>query len=177
MSLANILNSDCKTCSVNEGLLSENSKKEEVEKKKLERKIKFLKNIKKGLKVDVAEEKKEGGEVTKRIVKEKKKWISSFKLSKIEAPQVLTSGRKRFSVKIYFVDDKNKKKTKSIRFGDKNQKDYIDDGDLLKKKSVVSRLHNVNDPFNKSFWRLNLLNNKETLLESYTDVIKQLNLY
>lgn len=176
MSLINILNNDCKTC-----LENDNAKvvktviDEEAEKKRLERKVKFLKNIKKSLKSNLFAENKEGE--SKKIVKEKKKWNPNYKLLKIETPQTLNSGRKRFCVKIYFNDDKNKKKTKTIRFGDKSQRDFIDDGDLLKKKSVVSRLHNVNDPFNKSFWRLNLLNNKDTLLESYTDVIKQLNLY
>jgi hypothetical protein len=141
--------------------------------KKLEKKLAFLKNIKKGIKKD-----KLAPADPQSKKRDKKKWNSCFKLVKIEAPhQITLAGRKRFSVKIYYLDESSKKKSKTVRFGDKNVQEYIDNKDLLKKKSVVSRLQNINDPFNKSFWRLNLLNNKESLLDSYTDMIKQLGLY
>jgi len=156
---------------------------EDAEKKKLEKKINFLKNIKKGIKKEKLKEKTavpasetiENDSLKKR---DRKKWLGSYKMLKIESPhQITLAGRKRYSVKIYYLDNEGKKKSKTIRFGDKNQQEFIDNHDLLKKKSVVSRLQNVNDPFNKSFWRLNLLNNKDNLLDSYTDMIKQLGLY
>ena len=153
---------------------------EDLEKKKQEKKLNFLKNIKKGIKKDKSNVvvPEVAGKDSDKKKRDKKKWNNSFKMLKIESPhQITLAGRKRFSIKIYYLDNNNKKKSKTIRFGDKSQQEFIDNHDLLKKKSVVSRLQNVNDPFNKSFWRLNLLNNKDNLLDSYTDMIKQLGLY
>lgn len=154
----------------------------DIELKKLEKKNNFLNNVKKASKkIKKAEIPVVPGNVVAKPATVKSprcKWNNSFSLKQIEMPVLLSGpGKKRFSIRIIYLDDAGKKKTKTVRFGDRTVSEYIDHNDLLKKKSVQSRLQNVNDPFHKSFWRLNLLNNKENIIDSYTDLMQQLNLF
>jgi hypothetical protein len=99
------------------------------------------------------------------------------KLLKVDPPQkIVEEGmKKRFSVRFVYTDG-DKKKSKTIRFGDVNVFEYVDSLDELKKVSLANKLQNTGNIFHKSFWRLNLLNNKETIGESYSDLLKKLNL-
>jgi hypothetical protein len=120
----------------------------------------------------------------KKIHKAKPKWNEEFVLIKVEPPVKTNEmiggrkSRKRFSVRITYLDRTGAKHAKSVRFGDRNLKDFIDsNGDLKLRLSRNTQLsHAASDPFHKSFWRLNLLNNKPTLAESYNDLIKELGL-
>lgn len=121
---------------------------------------------------------------SKKIHKDKHKWNEEFVLIKVEPPIKVPEkigakkSKKRFSIRITYLDKNGAKHAKTVRFGDKNLKDFIDsNADLKLKMSRNSQLrHAVSDPFHKSFWRLNLLNNRETIGESYNEVIKELGL-
>lgn len=121
---------------------------------------------------------------SKKIKKPKQKWQEEFVLLKVDPPVKvpdLVAGKKskkRYSVKITYLDKQRVTRVKTVKFGETSLKDFVDSNEDLKLKiSRTSQLgHSLNDPFSKSFWRLNLMNNKPTISESYACVIKELDL-
>lgn len=115
----------------------------------------------------------------KNIVKKPRLvWTDSFTLLKINPPELIKSNKmkKKYSVKVVFLDEKRVRRSKTIFFGDKDRDDYIDHKDEIKKTSRINRLRHVDDIFHKDFWNLNLLNNAPTIGESYTMLLKDLEL-
>jgi hypothetical protein len=113
-----------------------------------------------------------------KMKKVKACWENDFVLIKVEPPQLITNEkmRKKYSVRLTYLGKNHVKRNKTVYFGDKEKPDYIDHKDNAKKMSIINRLKNSDSPFSKDFWRLNLLNNKETISESYSDVLTQLNI-
>ncbi len=108
------------------------------------------------------------------VKKKRQTWSSDkFKLLKVEPP-VVVSGlgvRKRFSIRLTYLNEEGKKKCKSVRFGEVGKQEYIDDADELKRISTCNKLKYTADVFNKSFWRLNLLNSKNIFSCFFTEVL------
>lgn len=115
---------------------------------------------------------------SQKIRKPKKTWNDGYLLLKVEPPVLNTNEKlhKKYSVRITYMDENRRRKNKTVFFGDKEKLDYVDHKDETRRLSAVSRLSKSSDPFNKDFWKLNLLNNKESVSEAYSDVLAQLNL-
>lgn len=153
-------------------------------KKKLEKRLNFLKNVRRD-NIKKKEEPVAKAVAPNGIHKDKKHkapkacWNSKFLLTKLETPIALstTDGRKRYSIRIEYKDEGGKKKNKTVRFGDKKVQEYVDHHDISRKTSEVSRLQNCQDLFHKNFWRLNLLNNKTSVKEAYVNVMESLQMF
>lgn len=115
---------------------------------------------------------------SQKIRKPKKTWNDGYLLLKVEPPVLNTNEKlhKKYSVRITYMDENRRRKNKTVFFGDKEKQDYVDHKDETRRLSAISRLGKSSDPFNKDFWKLNLLNNKESVSEAYSDVLAQLNL-
>lgn len=134
----------------------------------------------------VEKESKKIKKIEKKVVKEEEKkkkskkllWDNEkYKLLKIEPPVKLgEETKKEYAVRITYClkEDNKSKKNKTIRFGDKNRENYTCNKDEIKKLSYVNRLQNTQNIFHKNFWNLNLLYNKSSVLESYTDLLEKL---
>lgn len=69
--------------------------------------------------------------------------------------------KKKYFVNVRWREKDGRKRTKVIRFGEKGKKDYVDSKDVAQRMSVLSRLKNTDNPFNKNFYRAHLLNSDE----------------
>lgn len=110
--------------------------------------------------------------------KVKKQWNDQFVIIKIDPPQTITKEKfkKKYSIRITYLDDKKVRKVKTIMFGDKEKLDFIDDKDQARRLSRVKMLRHTDDPFHKDFWKLHLLNSKDNLGDAYAVLLRELNL-
>jgi hypothetical protein len=112
----------------------------------------------------------------KKIKKPKPVWDSRYKVIDVQYPQELGEGRfkKKYKLNLtYKLDDKIHKKT--IRFGKKDDQDFIDSGDITKKNRVANKLGNTHNMFHGNFWRLHLLNGEtKSLRENYLNLISHI---
>ncbi len=84
--------------------------------------------------------------------------------------------KKRYSVLIkYRLAGDNKSKSKTVKFGKLADKDFIDHKNLVKRDQLLKRLNLGVSPLSPKWWRINVLNNCETLQDSYADACKKLN--
>lgn len=112
----------------------------------------------------------------KKIKKPKPVWDSNHKIVDIQYPQELGEGRfkKKYKLNLtYKLNDKIHKKT--IRFGKKDDQDFIETGDVAKKNRLASKLGNTHNMFHGNFWRLHLLNGEtKSLRENYLNLISHI---
>lgn len=113
----------------------------------------------------------------KKIKKPKPVWDNSFKLTAVQYPEELLNEKykkKKYKINIaYKAGDKLHKKT--IRFGKRDDPDFVDGGDVSKKNRLSSKLGNTHNMFHGNFWRLHLLNgDSKTLKENYLNFIKKI---
>lgn len=119
---------------------------------------------------------------SEQLAKKKKKikpaWDPKIhSLLRIEPPTPIThpESNKKYAVRIVYLD-LGKKKSKTIRFGDKRKGDFVADADPVKKLGFLKRVQDSDNLFNKNFWTLHLLYNKDTVLDSYMELVKEFKL-
>ena len=113
----------------------------------------------------------------KKRIKESDKydnWTENHKLLSIEPPLLLNQKNTNLRFKISFryhdpSDGKSKRKT--IRFGKKNQKYFVDDGDHTSRKKLMTRFKGYYTPFHKNFWVCALLSTEKNIYEAYTKLL------
>ena len=118
--------------------------------------------------------------VEKSIRKKKNKpiWDTQYELIDVQYPKEISNNKfkKRFKLNILYKDTSKKLRRKTVRFGLKDCKEYIDDGDLSKKHRVSGKLGNTHNMMHGNFWRLHLLNgDARTLKENYLSLLSKLN--
>lgn len=113
---------------------------------------------------------------TKRIKKPKPIWDNKYKLVDVQFPQEINNPKfkKKYKLNITYKDD-DKLHKKTIRFGKKDDVDYVEGGDVNKKNRVSSKLGNTHNMFHGNFWRLHLLNGEaKSLKENYLNLISKI---
>jgi hypothetical protein len=113
---------------------------------------------------------------TKRIKKPKPIWDNKYKLVDVQFPQEINNPKfkKKYKLNITYKDD-DKLHKKTIRFGKKDDVDYVEGGDLNKKNKISSKLGNTHNMFHGNFWRLHLLNGEaKSLKENYLNLISKI---
>lgn len=112
----------------------------------------------------------------KRIKKPKPVWDSKYKLIDVQYPQEINNPKfkKKYKLNITYKDD-DKIHKKTVRFGKKDDLDYVEGGDLTKKNRIASKLGNTHNMFHGNFWRLHLLNGEnKSLKENYVNLISKI---
>jgi hypothetical protein len=115
---------------------------------------------------------------SKKIKKSKMSWDNKYELVNVQYPNEIHGDKfkKRFKLNLTFKDASNKIHKKTIRFGNKLTKEYIDDGDENRKKKISGKLGNTHNIFHANFWRLHLLNgDTKSLKENYMNLISKIN--
>lgn len=105
-------------------------------------------------------------------------WDSKNELIDVQYPQEIHNEKfkKRFKLNITYRDQNKKLHKKTIRFGNKTQKEFIDDGDNVKKNRISGKLGNTHNLFHANFWRLHLLNgDNKNLKDNYLNIISKIN--
>ena len=104
----------------------------------------------------------------------KKEWNPKNKIIHLSRPEKIQEedSQKKYKVFFQYIDFQNVKHNKTIRFGEKNYRDYVDDKDLQIRAINCAKLRNITNPLHKNFWRINILNNLPTIEESYNALLK-----
>lgn len=77
--------------------------------------------------------------------------------------------KKRFRVSIRYVDKELKQRVKTLFFGKVGDKEYIDDGDVIKRIKILNSLKKMGDLFESNFYRAHILNGDTTdILKNYS---------
>jgi hypothetical protein len=117
-------------------------------------------------------------DLSKKIKKTKKFWDNKYELINVQFPLEIQGDKfkKRYKLNLSYKDHTGKLHKKTIRFGNKMIKEFIDDGDDNKKKKISGKLGNTHNIFHGNFWRLHLLNgDSRNLKENYLNLVSKLN--
>lgn len=114
---------------------------------------------------------------SKKIKKPKPIWNNKYKLIDVQFPQPIENPKfkKKYKLNITFKNDEDKIRKKTIRFGKKDDPDFVDGADIVKKSRLSSKLGNTHNMFHGNFWRLHLLNGEsKNLKENYLNLISKI---
>lgn len=77
--------------------------------------------------------------------------------------------KKRFRVSVRYVDKDLKQRIKTLFFGKVGDKEFIDDGDEMKRIKTINSLKKMGDIFEGNFYRAHILNGDTTdILKNYS---------
>lgn len=120
------------------------------------------------------DENKKNTIVKKREKKPREIWNDEYVLKKISFPEKLKESNKiKKKYKIQLAFEKNgKTHNKTVRFGDHDKSDFIEDKDVKKKQNMMGKLGNTTNPLHKNFWRYHLLNgNSDDIQKNWNSLI------
>lgn len=133
-------------------------------------------------KIAEKEEKKPIQSLTQKSISKVKKfkpqWDTRYNLIEVQYPKEITNDKfkKRYKVSLTYKNNENKIKNKTIRFGRKDVKEFVDDSDPNKKNKICGKLGNTHNLFHGNFWRLHLLNGpSNSMKENYMNLINKIN--
>lgn len=115
---------------------------------------------------------------SQKIKKPKPQWDTRYNLIEVQYPKEITNDKfkKRYKVGLTYKNNENKIKSKTIRFGRKDVKEFVDDSDPNKKAKICGKLGNTHNLFHGNFWRLHLLNGpSNSMKENYMNLINKIN--
>lgn len=115
--------------------------------------------------------------ISKKIKKPKPIWNNKYKLIDVQYPQPIDNPKfkKKYKLNITFKNEDDKIRKKTIRFGKKEDIDFVDNGDVARKNRISSKLGNTHNMFHGNFWRLHLLNgDSKNLKENYLNLISKI---
>jgi hypothetical protein len=115
---------------------------------------------------------------SQKIKKPKPQWDTRYNLIEVQYPKEITNDKfkKRYKVGLTYKNNENKIKSKTIRFGRKDVKEFVDDSDPTKKNKICGKLGNTHNLFHGNFWRLHLLNGpSNSMKENYMNLINKIN--
>lgn len=124
-----------------------------------------------------SEEKKE--KATKKIKKDKIVWNDSFKITNVTYPENITPNEKlkrKYKIKLTYLDKNGEKHSKTIRFGKHGKEDYLDNKNEDSKKKITAKLSNTHNIFHPNYWRLNILNTGDDLKKNWINLINKLSI-
>jgi len=110
--------------------------------------------------------------------KPKATWDSKFELLDVQYPKEISNAKfkKRYKLNLLYKDADQRQHRKTIRFGQKDVKEFVDDGDNTKKNRVAGKLGNTHNMLHGNFWRLHLLNGDgKNLKENYLSLLSKIN--
>lgn len=113
-----------------------------------------------------------------KIKKPKPQWDTRYNLIEVQYPKEIGNEKfkKRFKVSLTYKNNENKIKSKTVRFGRKDVKEFVDDSDPSKKNKICGKLGNTHNLFHGNFWRLHLLNGpSNSIKENYMNLINKIN--
>lgn len=113
-----------------------------------------------------------------KIKKPKPQWDPRYNLIEVQYPKEISNEKfkKRYKIGLTYKNNENKIKSKTIRFGRKDVKEYVDDSDPSKKNKICGKLGNTHNLFHGNFWRLHLLNGpSNSMKENYMNLINKIN--
>jgi hypothetical protein len=111
-----------------------------------------------------------------------KKQPMKFKIVDIEQPRKIErkESRKRYSIRVKYLDlDGKDPKTryKSVRFGDKDRKEFIDHKDEALRDKTLKHMKKCSTPFDRNFYTRELLNTGDNLDLAYKGLKDRLQYY
>lgn len=131
--------------------------------------------------LDSGEEQKETSALnpkSKKIQKFKREDYKEAKLLDIGRPYVPKKGsrsKKRYAVDVKFTDTRTgKDRTKQVQFGKEGKDEFIDHHDDKKRRRSIVGLSQDDNPLHPNFYKLYLLNYKDTIEESYDELCKDM---
>ncbi len=113
-----------------------------------------------------------------KVKKFKPQWDTRYNLIEVQYPKEISNDKfkKRYKVSLTYKNNENKIKNKTIRFGRKDVKEFVDDSDPNKKNKICGKLGNTHNLFHGNFWRLHLLNGpSNSMKENYMNLINKIN--
>ena len=83
--------------------------------------------------------------------------------------------KKKFSIDIrYRVSTDDKLHHKTVKFGKITDKDYLDHKNVEKKNALLKKLNLKVSPLSPKWWRIYIMNNLDTIQDSYLEACKKL---
>ena len=110
----------------------------------------------------------------KKVKKAKPLWLPNYRFIQVDPPLAIKHPKmkKKFMICFKYTDGTNIH-VKTVKFGDYEKDDFIDHKDITKREQTMQRIRNYDNPFKGNYWRYHLLNKFSTILEAYTNFIKE----
>lgn len=110
----------------------------------------------------------------------KEKWNSSCRIVNLNFPTLIPKEslvkKRKYQIRFTYVDEDDKKREATVRFGSVNNTDYIDNKDAVLRRKFQLRYEGLSNPFDPNFWRYWMCNTEDTMVKSYCEFLQKCHL-
>jgi len=93
--------------------------------------------------------------------------VGNMTLTSVTNPTTIPNGfiKRKYNIKLHFVDGTGKSHVKTVKFGHKGIDDYVDHHDEKKRDALLKKLKNTDNIVHSNYWRKRLLNSSHGSVE------------